>query len=155
MAKFGRSGKKDMPGLSTSSMSDIVFMLLFFFMVTTSMRETENKVMVKLPEASEVAKLERKDLAAYISVGPPMQYLQAQFGTEPRIQLNDSFKTTTDIRDFIATERESKSEADRQFMTVSIKADSDVRMGIITDIKQELRKCSALKIMYAARKPSE
>ena len=155
MAKFGRSGKKDMPGLSTSSMSDIVFMLLFFFMVTTSMRETENKVMVKLPEASEVAKLERKDLAAYISVGPPMLYLQAQFGTEPRIQLNDSFKTTTDIRDFIATERESKSEADRQFMTVSIKADSDVRMGIITDIKQELRKCSALKIMYAARKPSE
>ncbi len=155
MAKFGRSGKKDMPGLSTSSMSDIVFMLLFFFMVTTSMRETENKVMVKLPEASEVAKLERKDLAAYISVGPPMQYLQAQFGTEPRIQLNDSFKTTTDIRDFIATERESKSEADRQFMTVSIKADSDVRMGIITDIKQELRKCSALKIMYAARKPNE
>ncbi len=155
MAKFGRSGKNDMPGLSTSSMSDIVFMLLFFFMVTTSMRETENKVMVKLPEASEVAKLERKDLAAYISVGPPMQYLQAQFGTEPRIQLNDSFKTTTDIRDFIATERESKSEADRQFMTVSIKADSDVRMGIVTDIKQELRKCSALKIMYAARKPSE
>ena len=155
MAKFGRSGKKDMPGLSTSSMSDIVFMLLFFFMVTTSMRETENKVMFKLPEASEVAKLERKDLAAYISVGPPMQYLQAQFGTEPRIQLNDSFKTTTDIRDFIATERESKSEADRQFMTVSIKADSDVRMGIITDIKQELRKCSALKIMYAARKPNE
>ena len=155
MAKFGRSGKKDMPGLSTSSMSDIVFMLLFFFMVTTSMRETENKVMVKLPEASEVAKLERKDLAAYISVGPPMQYLQAQFGTEPRIQLNDSFKTTTDIRDFIATERESKSEADRQFMTVSIKADSDVRMGIITDIKQELRKCSPLKIMYAARKPNE
>ena len=155
MAKFGRSGKKDMPGLSTSSMSDIVFMLLFFFMVTTSMRETENKVMVKLPEASEVAKLERKDLAAYISVGPPMQYLQAQFGTEPRIQLNDSFKTTTDIRDFIATERESKSEADRQFMTVSIKADSDVRMGIVTDIKQELRKCSALKIMNAARKPSE
>ena len=155
MAKFGRSGKKDMPGLSTSSMSDIVFMLLFFFMVTTSMRETENKVMFKLPEASEVAKLERKDLAAYISVGPPMQYLQAQFGTEPRIQLNDSFKTTTDIRDFIATERESKSEADRQFMTVSIKADSDVRMGIVTDIKQELRKCSALKIMYAARKPNE
>lgn len=155
MAKFGRSGKKDIPGLSTSSMSDIVFMLLFFFMVTTSMRETENKVMVKLPEASEIAKLERKDLAAYISVGPPMQYLQSQYGTEARIQLNDSFKTTDDIRDFIAAEREAKSEADRQFMTVSIKADSDVRMGIITDIKQELRKCSALKIMYAAKKPTE
>lgn len=155
MAKFGRSDKTSGSGFSTSSMSDIVFMLLFFFMVTTSMRETENKVMVKLPEASEVAKLERKDLAAYINIGPPVRHLQNQFGTEPRIQLNDSFKTTKDIRDFIAAERESKSEVDREFMTVSIKADSDTRMGIITDVKQELRKASALKIMYSARKPAE
>ncbi len=153
MAKFGRSGKKDVPGLTTASMSDIVFMLLFFFMVTTQLRETENKVMVRLPEASQSAKLERKDLAAYINVGPPVQHLQAQYGNDARIQLNDSFRSVDDIRDFIATERESKSEADRQFMTVAIKADENVRMGIITDIKQELRRCSALKIMYAARKP--
>ncbi len=153
MAKFGRSGKKDVPGLTTASMSDIVFMLLFFFMVTTQLRETENKVIVRLPEASQAAKLERKDLAAYINVGPPVQHLQAQFGNDARIQLNDSFRSIDDIRDFIATERESKSEADRQFMTVSLKADENVRMGIITDIKQELRRCSALKIMYAARKP--
>lgn len=153
MAKFGRSGKRSVPGLTTASMSDIVFMLLFFFMVTTQLRETENKVMVRLPEASQSAKLERKDLAAYINVGPPVQHLQAQYGNDARIQLNDSFKTVEDIGDFIATEREAKSEADRQFMTVSIKADENVRMGIITDIKQELRRCSALKIMYAARKP--
>ena len=155
MAKFGRSGKKDVPGLTTASMSDIVFMLLFFFMVTTQLRETENKVMVKLPEASQSAKLERKDLAAYINVGPPVQHLQAQYGNDARIQLNDSFRSIDDIRDFIATERESKSEADRKFMTVAIKADENVRMGIITDIKQELRRCSALKIMYAARKPAK
>ena len=65
--------------------------------------------------------------------------------------MNDSFKTVDDIRDFIAAERESMSEADRSFMTVSIKADENVRMGIISDIKQELRRCSALKIMYNAR----
>lgn len=154
MAKFGRSGKKEVPGLTTASMSDIVFMLLFFFMVTTQLRETENKVIVRLPEASQSAKLERKDLAAYINVGPPVQHLQAQYGNDARIQLNDSFRTIDDIRDFIATERESKSEADRQFMTVAIRADENVRMGIITDIKQELRRCSALKIMYSARKPA-
>ncbi len=144
-----------MPGLTTSSLSDIVFMLLFFFMVTTSMRETENKVAVKLPEASEVAKLERKDLTSYINIGPPVKHLQAQYGTDARIQLNDSFKDTKEIRDFIAAERDAMSEADRQFMTVSIKADENVRMGIVTDVKQELRRCSALKIMYAARKPAE
>ena len=153
MSKFGGSNsKKEVPAVTSSSLSDIVFMLLFFFMVTTQLRETEQKVIVKLPEASEVVKLERKDLAAYINVGSPTRQYQAQYGTDARIQLNDSFKTIDDIRDFIAAERDSKSEADRQFMTVNIRADQDVRMGIITDIKQELRRCSALKIMYSARK---
>lgn len=155
MSKFGSNDKKSMPSLTTSSLSDIVFMLLFFFMVTTSMRETENKVSVTLPEASEIAKLERKDLTSYINIGSPVRHLQAQYGTEARIQLNDSFKSVNEIRDFIAAERDAMSEADRQFMTVSIKADENVRMGIVTDVKQELRRCSALKIMYAARKPAE
>jgi len=156
MSKFGGSNnKKEVPAVTSSSLSDIVFMLLFFFMVTTQLRETENKVIVKLPEASEVVKLERKDLASYINIGTPTKTYQAQYGTEARIQLNDSFKTVDDIRDFIAAERESKSEADRQFMTVNIRGDQDVRMGIITDVKQELRRCSALKIMYSSRKPAE
>lgn len=153
MSKFGSaSNKKEVPAVTSSSLSDIVFMLLFFFMVTTQMRETENKVLVKLPEASEVVKLERKDLASYVNVGPPTRTYQAQYGTDARIQLNDSFKTVDDIRDFIAAERDAMSESDRQFMTTVIKADQDVRMGIVTDIKQELRRCSALKIMYQARK---
>ena len=155
MSKFKKDGKKEMPAITSSSLSDIVFMLLFIFMVTTQLRETENKVMVKIPEASESVKLERKDLASYINVGTPIKSLQAQFGTDARIQLNDSFQTVDGIRDFIANEREAKSEADRQFMTVNIRADQEVRMGIITDIKQELRRCSALKIMYSARKAAE
>ena len=153
MSKFGgNNNKKDVPQPGTGSLSDIVFMLLFFFMVTTQMRETENKVIVKMPEASEVAKLERKDLSSYINVGTPTRTYQAQYGTDARIPLNDSFKTVEDIRDFIAAERESMSEADRQFMTTVLRTDEDVRMGIVTDIKQELRRCSALKIMYMARR---
>ena len=152
MSKFGGSNsKKDVPGISSGSLSDIVFMLLFFFMVTTQLRETENKVIVKLPEASEVAKLERKDLTSYIYVGSPIPSKQAQYGTDSRIQLNDSYKTINEIRDFVAAERESLQEGDKEQMTIAIKADENVRMGIITDIKQELRRCSALKIMYVAR----
>ena len=152
MSMFKKEGKKEMPGIASGSLSDIVFMLLFFFMVTTQMRETENKVVVKIPQASESVKLERKDLSSYINIGTPIRSLQAQYGTDARIQLNDSFKTVDDIRDFVAAERDSKSEADRSFMTICIRADQDVRMGIITDVKQELRRCSALKIMYSARK---
>ena len=152
MSMFKKEGKKEMPGITSSSLSDIVFMLLFFFMVTTQLRETENKVIVKIPQATESVKLERKDLASYINIGTPIRSYQAQYGTDARIQLNDTFKTVDDIRDFVAAERDSKSEQDRSFMTVCIRADQDVRMGIITDVKQELRRCSALKIMYSARK---
>ena len=154
MSKFGNSSnKKEVPQASSNSLSDIVFMVLFFFMVTTQMRETENKVLVKLPQASEVAKLERKDLSANINIGSPMRQYQALYGTDARIQLNDSFKSIADIRDFIAAERDAMSEAERSLMTVNLRVDQDVRMGIVSDVKQELRRCSALKIMYSARRP--
>jgi len=152
MAKFLKKEQGGLPAISTSSLPDIVFIILMFFMICVSMRQSDQKVAVVMPQASEVAKLERKDLSSYIYIGTPTQQYQAQFGTESRIQLNDSFKTVDDIRDFIAAERENLSEVDRPFMTVNLKADKDTRMGIITDVKQELRRCSALKIMYGARK---
>jgi len=152
MAKFSRKGKGGMPAISTASLPDIVFMLLFFFMVSTTLRETSLMVRAKLPEASEVAKLEKKSLVSYIYVGPPIRSMQTLYGTEPRIQLNDSFKTLDDIRDFISSERDAMSESDRPLLTTSLKVDEETRMGIVTDIKQELRKASALKISYAARK---
>lgn len=152
MAKFIKKGDKGTPGINTASLPDIVFMILMFFMVSTSMRQTDRMVNVKLPEATEIVRLERKDLSCYIFIGTPSLQYQKEFGTESRIQLNDSFRNTSDIRDFIAAERESLDEVDREFMTVSLKIDENTRMGIVTDVKQELRRCSALKIMYAARK---
>jgi biopolymer transport protein ExbD len=152
MAKFIKKGDKGTPGINTASLPDIVFMILMFFMVSTSMRQTDRMVNVKLPEATEIVRLERKDLSCYIFIGTPSLQYQKEFGTDSRIQLNDSFRNTSDIRDFIAAERESLDEVDREFMTVSLKIDENTRMGIVTDVKQELRRCSALKIMYAARK---
>lgn len=151
MGRFRKRGKKAAPAISTASLPDIVFMLLFFFMISTSFRQQDKLVQVKLPEATENAKLERKDLTSYIFVGAPIPAKQAQFGTDARIQLNDSYRTVSEIRDFIAAERESMSEGERPQMVVAIKGDENVRMGIITDIKQELRRCSALQIMYVAR----
>ena len=151
MSMFRKDDKKKMPGITSGSLSDIVFMLLFFFMISTSFRQTDKLVQVKLPAATENTKLERKDLTSYIYVGAPIPSKQAQYGTDSRIQLNDSYKTVNEIRDFIAAERESISEGEREAMTVALKADENVRMGIITDIKQELRRCSALKILYVAR----
>ena len=149
MGRFKEKQAKGMPAISTASLPDIVFILLCFFMVSTTMRETTLIVKIRLPEATEVQKLEKKALVSFIYVGQP---IKGNFGTESRIQLNDQFANIADIQAYIATEREARDEADRKFLTTSIKADRDTRMGIITDIKQELRQCGAFKINYSSRK---
>lgn len=151
MSRFKKKKGNTSPALNTASLPDIVFMLLFFFMTTTTMKEVELKVMIKSPEATEVTKLEKKSLVTYIYVGKPMRQYQSKFGTEPRIQLNDQFATVDDIQSYIVQERELMKETDRPLMQVSIKADYDCPMGVITDIKQALRRAQALKINYSSR----
>jgi biopolymer transport protein ExbD len=155
MAKFRKEGKKGMPAISTASLPDVVFMLLIFFMVCTQLREVELKVKIRTPQATEIKKLEKKSLVSFIYIGPPTAQFQRFYGTEPRIQLNDAFASVADIREFISSEREKMSESDRAFMTVSMKIDEYTKMGVVTDVKQALRKANALKINYSARKKSE
>lgn len=152
MGKFGRQSGKGSPQISTASLPDIVFMLLFFFMVTTSMRDSTVMVRTKVPAATEVKKLQKKSLVSYINVGPPLPKYQSIFGAEPRIQLNDQFASIEEIQQFIVSEREKKKEYERPQMTTSLKVDADTKMGIVVDIKQALREASALKINYSTRK---
>ena len=152
MSKFRKDGKKETPAISTSALPDIVFMLLFFFMVTTTMRQTDPLVQIKLPDATELTKLEKKSLVSYINVGPPHRQYQAKMGSEPRIQLNDTFAEVNDIADFVASEREARDEAEVPQMVFSLKVDGYTKMGIVTDIKQELRRVSALHVNYSSRK---
>ena len=153
MARFKTKKGKGSPGINTSSLPDIIFMLLFFFMVSTTMREVTVRVKQNMPEATEVQKLEKKSLVSFIYIGEPKN--TKMFGTNSRIQLNDVFASVDDIPEFIAKERESRDEADRKFLTTSLKVDGDTKMGIVTDVKQELRKAGAFKINYSTRKKVE
>ncbi len=151
MSKFIRKGKKGTPGISTASLPDIIFMLLFFFMVVTVMREDDPKVSISKPLATETEKLEKKALVDYINVGPP---IDKRFGTEPKIQLDDSFAEIADIQLWIKDNREARDEAEKPLITTSLKVDRDTKMGVVTDIKQELREAQALKINYSVNKGS-
>ncbi len=155
MSKFRKNDSKELPPISTAALPDIVFMLLFFFMVSTTMREVTLMVKVTVPEATELSKLEKKSLVSYIYVGTPHQQYQKVFGSEPRIQLNDQFAKVSDIPDYITAEREARDEAEVPFMITSLKVDEYTKMGIVTDIKQELRKAAALHINYSSRKRAE
>lgn len=150
MAKFKKKGGKGTPAISTASLPDIIFMLLFFFMVTTTMRESTVLVKITPPKATEVQKLEKKSLVDYIYIGPPKN---KKLGTDSRIQLNDQFATNIkDIREFVEQGRSQRDEFERKLITISLKVDKDTKMGIVTDVKQELRKVGAFKINYSTAK---
>lgn len=150
MGKFNKTGKRGMPELNTSSLPDLIFTMLFFFMIVTTMREVTLKVQFKVPAATELEKLEKKSLVSFIYIGRPVQQYQAKMGTSERIQLNDKFAEPSDVQDYIYQERENMKEEDKPFMTVSLKVDADTKMGIVTEVKQALRQAYALKINYSA-----
>ena len=155
MARFKQKNDKGTPGLNMGSMSDIIFMLLFFFMVITTMRESQLYVKIQPPKGTEVTKLEKKSLVSYINIGVPLDNYQSKYGTEPRIQLNDQIADVSEIRQFVELEKNARSEEESKLLTFAIKADGKVKMGMISDIKQELRAASALKVFYNATKDAK
>ena len=149
MAKFAKKKDGDLPAVSTASLPDIVFMLLFFFMTVTTMKDSTLMVENTLPNATEVKKLEKKDRVLYIFVGKPTREYQKVFGTESKIQLNDKFAASvSDVGDFILQERAKKAQELQNVLTTALKVDKNANMGLISDIKQELRKVNALKVNY-------
>jgi biopolymer transport protein ExbD len=146
--QFTGRKKKGMQAVSTASLPDIVFMLLFFFMVTTVMRETDLLVEVEKPEASEIVKLKKKALVDYINIGRPVN---KDLGTEPLIQLDDALASVSTIQQWIDDNRAKRAESEIPQITTSLKVDESVKMGIVTDVKQELRHAQALKINYSAK----
>ncbi|SDR68063.1 Biopolymer transport protein ExbD [Formosa sp. Hel1_31_208] len=147
MSKFKKKKDNALPAVNTASLPDIVFMLLFFFMVVTVMREDNLLIENKLPLADQVEKLDKKNPISYIYAGKPARGYE-KFGTEARLQLNDKFAEISEIQSFINAERLALREELVPYLTVSLKVDRDANMGIVGDIKQELRKANALKINY-------
>lgn len=142
MSMFKRR-RHEVPGLNTSSLPDLIFSVLFFFMIVTHMRKVTLKVKYRVPQGTELTRLVRKSAVSYIYIGKG-----ADGHTE--IQINDKIASIDDVADYAAEEKKHMSPADQQQMTVSIKADRNTPMGIITDVKQALRHAKTLKISYSA-----
>jgi len=154
MSKFKKKGSNELPAISTASLPDIVFMLLFFFMVATVMRDSSLKIKNNLPSAEDTEKLGKKNLVMFIYAGPPSDSYKRQYGEEPRIQLNDKLATPEDIPFFVRSEIDSKREEEKDKMIAALKVDKTTNMGLVSDIEQQLRKVNQLKINYTTKKGS-
>ena len=146
MSKFRKNNKRSMPAVNTSALPDIIFMLLFFFMVATTMKEVDMQVDIKKPIADQAIKLEDKDNVDFIYIGFPMDDSK---GSEPRIQLDDAL-----VSDYTVVSawkqikaREGKTPFD---IVTSLKVHEDVGMRIVSDVKEQLRSIDAIKINYSA-----
>lgn len=145
---FERStDNREVTGLNMASLPDLIFTVLFFFMIVTHMREVNLRVHYEVPQGTELQKLEHKGSIVSIYVG---RLPSATGDGDFAIQLNNQVATVDDIKAFLEEERLRMSSEDQARMTVSIKADRDVPMGIIADIKQALQQEYALKINYSA-----
>ena len=147
---FARNSEdRDVPMLNTSSLPDLIFTVLFFFMIVTHMRDVDLKVRYEVPQGTEIQKLGHKASVVHIYVGRRMD---AVVGADDEffIQLNNDVATIDDIQAFIDSERSRMNSEDQGRLTVSIKADRDVPMGLISDIKYALQQNYALRINYSA-----
>ena len=143
---MAKKGKREVPAMSTSSLPDIVFMLLFFFMAATTMREVDPLVKVQMPQANEITELDKKNLVN-IWMGKP---LTAKAGEDAlKIQLNDKTQEVEDIRNFISATTATKGVSPKDIV-VNLRVDKEATVGKLTAVKQELRKAEALSISYAA-----
>ena len=152
MSKFKKKAvvKQDIP---TSSMPDVVFMLLFFFMVTTELRETNIDVQQRIPEATQLRKLQRKSLVTNLYIGEPKK--TEQFGKEAKIQADDVFIEPKDIVQWVTRQKDLLPENERDQLTVAMKVDNEAKRGIIADVESELRKANARKILYTTKQKKE
>lgn len=150
MSMFKRR-MREVPGLNTSSLPDLIFSVLFFFMIVTHMRKVTLKVEYQVPQGKELTRLTKKSAVTYIYIGKPVNGLKnSKGGDQAVIQMNDKLITPAEVVDYVSAEKKRMSAEDQQLMTVSIKADVHTKMGVITDVKQALRQAKALKINYSA-----
>lgn len=149
---FADRMRRSVPTLNTSSLPDLIFTVLFFFMVVTHMRKATVKVEYRVPQGTELTRLTKKSAVSYIYIGRAPHSAPAAAAAYDGycLQLNDKLATPDDIADYIAAERQRMSAEDRIRQTVSLKADRGARMRLITDVKQALRKANVRKISYSA-----
>lgn len=142
--------RRRVPGLNTASLPDLIFTVLFFFMIVTHMQKVAVKVQYRAPQGTELTRLTKKTAVTYIYIGKPQADLRKIYGNKTRIQLNDKFAAPSEVADYVSQERDRMSPEDQQQMTVSIKADKGTEMGIVNDVKLSLRQAKAYRINYSA-----
>jgi biopolymer transport protein ExbD len=150
---FNNKKQKTLPAISTASLPDIVFMLLFFFMVTTVLRETDIKLNISPSSATQLEQIEKKSLVSHLFVGYPKE---AKYGKEARIQVNDVIlDEPKQVQQWVFNEKAKLKPEERSQHIISFKVDKTAKVGIVSDIETELRNIDSRRVLYNANKAAQ
>ena len=156
MSRFRQHIDREVPALNLAALPDLIFTVLFFFMIVTHMRQVETHVRYQLPQGTEVGQEANKTGLVYILIGESLTPNPSPKGEGSKmIQVNDRMVRVDEVAQCINRIREEMTEEERQRLTVCIRADRNTEMGIINDVKQQLRRAGALNIFYAAKKQNK
>lgn len=156
MSFFARRRNREVPGLNTASLPDLIFSVLFFFMIVTHMRQETLKVRYQVPQGTQLTRLTKKSAISHVYIGEPSADMASAMGKGTRIQYNDKYVTPQELARYLADERARMTPEDRERMIVSLKGDLHTKMSVVQEVKQALRQANALKISYSAsQKPAE
>ena len=140
----------DIPALNTASLPDLIFSILFFFMLVVHMRKTTVHVKYQVPMATELSRLYNNSNVQYIYIGLPVNNLGQVKGEKMVVQLNDNLTTIPEIKKYLIQLSAALPPEQRRQLSVSIKADRHADMGTIMDLKQALREANVLNVNFTA-----
>lgn len=147
MGRFNHGGRRQIPTLNTAALPDLIFTLLFFFMIVTTMRKDPVGIEVELPQAGQVEEFRRvQETVVYI--GRPSVVRQGQNGDTVCIQVEGRLLSPVQLEASLRRKMESLSVAERAEAVVSLKVDKQTPMGVVADVKEALRKAGALRVRY-------
>lgn len=141
--QLNRKRRRAVPELTTSALPDLIFSILFFFMIVTHLRQTDVNFSVQTPQGSELTKLRQKYAVTRLVAGLTDKH-------ELILQLDNKLITLDQLANVISAKRNRLPEEEQQLMTVSLKADKRLPLRYISEIKEELRKAQVLRISYSA-----
>ena len=150
MIEFRKRKRRSVPVLNTASLPDLIFTVLFFFMIVTHMRNENVKVTYRVPQGTELSRVTKKSAVTNIYIGKRMGEVASD--NKFYVQVNNEVMEIDHIPSYMRDIRSNMPEELRQHATVSIKADRDVPMGIVTQVKQALREAKAYRVSYSAEK---
>ena len=149
MSMFKQRQRRDIPQLNMASMPDLIFTVLFFFMIVTHMRSVPVMVKHQVPAGKELTKLSKQPVITYIYIGKPQNGASADSPSSV-VQVNDKIMEVDAISDYMSSLRHSLGKEDAENMIVSLKVDKDTEMGLVSDVKQALRRAHVMRVHYSA-----